>query len=331
MATLYVVEDGARLEREHGRLLVVKRDAVLFAAPLNRVDQVVVAAGISVTSPALAALLEAEIGLTLLDRKGEVQGHLRPPAGGHVALRRQQYARMDDPVFALAVSKAIVGAKVHNQRAAAMRLIRTHPACDPAAPVTMARVIGRLAGAPTLDVLRGLEGEAARAWFGVLRSVIAPDYGFTARRRRPPPDPVNALLSLGYTLLVENLVTACEIVGLDPHAGFFHTEKYGRPALALDLMEEFRSVIVDSVVLNLLTRGMVRPQDFAPGPEGGVYLKPAALRTFFHRYAARLQTTVMHPVARKRLTYQKCLEVQARRLRKVIEGEMAVYEGFATR
>ncbi len=331
MATLYVVDDGARLEREHGRLLVVKRDAVLFAVPFSRLDQVVVAAGISVTSPALSALLEAGIGLTLLNRQGEVQGHLRPPADGHVALRRQQYARMEDPAFALAVSKAMVAGKVHNQRAAAMRLIRTHPACDATAPATMARVLQRVDAVTSLDTLRGLEGEAARAWFGVMRSVIAPEFGFGARQRRPPPDPINALLSLGYTLLVENVIAACEIVGLDPHAGFFHTEKYGRPALALDLMEEFRSVIVDSVVLNLVNRAMVRKQDFAPGPEGGVYLKPAALRVFFHRYAARLQTVVRHPVAGKRLSYQKCLEVQARRLRKVIEGEVAAYEGFVTR
>lgn len=331
MSTLYVVEDGSRLEREHGRLLVVKQDEVIFAAPLARLDQVVVAAAISITSPALSALLGHGIGLTLLDRQGEVQGHLRPPAGGHVGLRRRQYQCMDDPAFALAVSRAIVAGKVRNQRVAAMRLARTHAGVPRDAPDHLERVLGKLDGAADLDTLRGYEGEAARVWFGVLRSVVDPAFGFAARRRRPPPDPINALLSLGYTLLVENLVAACEVAGLDPLAGFFHTEKYGRPALALDLMEEFRSVIVDSVVLNLVNREMVRPDDFAPGPEGGVYLKPAALRVFFRRYAARLRTAVVHPAAGRRLSYQKCFEVQARRLRKVIEGEAAGYEPFLTR
>jgi CRISPR-associated protein Cas1 len=136
---------------------------------------------------------------------------------------------------------------------------------------------------------------------------------------------------LGYTLLAQNCVAACEAVGLDPFDGFYHADRYGRPALALDLMEEFRSLIVDSVVLNIVNRNMLTSHDFERGPEGRLYLKPKAMRIFFRRYAARLQSAVLHPQIGRTLTYQKCFEVQARLLRKFIMGEAAAYLPFLTK
>jgi CRISPR-associated protein Cas1 len=160
---------------------------------------------------------------------------------------------------------------------------------------------------------------------------LSGEWSFATRQRRPPPDPINALLSLGYTLLSQNCVAACEAVGLDPFDGFYHSDRYGRPALALDLMEEFRSIIVDSVVLNLVNRRMLASSDFEPGPEGRLYLKPKGMRMFFFRYAARLQTAVLHPQIGRTLTYQKCLEFQARLLRKFVTGEAAEYIPFVTK
>jgi CRISPR-associated protein Cas1 len=148
--------------------------------------------------------------------------------------------------------------------------------------------------------------------------------------RRPPGDPVNAMLSLGYTLLGHNMMTALEVVGLDPYDGFFHADKYGRPALALDLVEEFRSVIVNSVVLTVVNKRMLTPDDFRPGRKGGVILRRSGLREFLSQYTARLQTEVIHPLAGRRLTYQKCFEVQARLMRKVIEGQAEAYSPFLT-
>ena len=155
--------------------------------------------------------------------------------------------------------------------------------------------------------------------------------GFEKRTRRPPKDPANALLSLGYTLLTNNLMTACEVVGLDPYDGFFHADKYGRPALALDLVEEFRGLIVDSVVMNVVNRGMLKASDFEPGPGRGVYLKPKAMKTFFKSYSARLNTEVVHPLVERRLSYQKCFEVQARLLRDTMEGKRQEYLPFLTK
>jgi len=332
MATLYVTEPGARLEKEYRRFLVVKDDQVLLAVPAARLSHVVLVGRAGVTTPALLALLQEGVGLSLVSRSGELQGRLMPPTGKNVALRRQQYARAQDPAFCLAVSRAIVAGKLRNCRALARRWARTRPEIPAAVIQRIDDAVDQAPVAPDLAALRGVEGAGARAYFAVWRHALdAPDIDFEKRTRRPPRDPANALLSLGYTLLTDNLITACEIVGLDPYDGFFHADKYGRPALALDLMEEFRGPIVDSVVLNTLNRHMLAADDFEPGPQGGVYLKRHALRTFFEQYSARLNTQVRHPESGRRLTYQQYLEVQARCLRRVIEGQADAYIPFLTK
>jgi len=331
MSTLYVTEQGARIEKEYRRLLVTKEDEVLLAVPAGRVSHVVLIGNVGVTTPALVAMLREGVGLSLVSRAGELRGRLMPPTGKNIPLRHRQYERARDPAFCLAVSRAYVGGKLRNYRALARRMARSRPQVDRAQIERITDCIRRLPEADDLATLRGIEGEGSRAYFAVFRQALKPGMGFEKRTRRPPKDPVNALLSLGYTLLTDNLFTACEIVGLDPYDGFFHSDKYGRPALALDLVEEFRGVIVDSVVLNVVNRGILRTEDFEPGPEGGVYLTPRGMRLFFQQYTARLNTEVIHPLVRRRLSYQKCFEVQARLLRKVVEGEREEYEPFLTK
>jgi CRISPR-associated protein Cas1 len=331
MATLYVTEQGARVEKEYGRFLVTREDEVLLAVPAGRVSHVVLVGNVGVTTPALIALLKEEIGLSLVSRWGELRGHLTPPTGKNIPLRHQQYARAQDPAFCLAVSQAYVGGKLRNYRALARRMARSRSEVDQAQIARISASIRQLKDVADLAALRGVEGEGSRAYFAVYRQALKPGLGFERRTRRPPKDAVNALLSLGYTLLTDNLFAACEIAGLDPYDGFFHSDKYGRPALALDLVEEFRGVIVDSVVLNMVNRGMVAADDFEPGPEGGVYLKPKGMRVFFQQYAARLNTEVIHPVVGRRLSYQKCFEVQARLLVRVIKAEADAYQPFLTK
>jgi CRISPR-associated protein Cas1 len=328
MATLYVTEQGARIEKEYRRFLVTKGDEVLLAVPAVRVSHVVLVGNVGVTTPALLALLREGVGLSLVSRTGELRGQLMPPSGKNIPLRHRQYERARDPAFCLALSRAIVGGKLRNYRTLARRMARGRPEIDAGQLARISDCIRRLPEAEDLATVRGLEGEASRAYFALLRQALKPGMGFEKRTRRPPKDPANALLSLGYTLLTHNLVTACEVVGLDPYDGFFHADKYGRPALALDLVEEFRGVIVDSIVMNVVNRGMLKAEDFEPGPAGGTYLKPKAMKEFFRQYSARLNTEVTHPQAGRRLTYQKCFEVQARRLRQMIEGERETYEPF---
>ena len=185
--------------------------------------------------------------------------------------------------------------------------------------------------APDLAALRGIEGRGARAYFALYRQAFDPAWGFDDRNRRPPRDPLNALLGLGYTLLSHALMTALEAVGLDPYLGFFHTEKYGRPALALDLVEEFRAPVVDSLVMGMISRRMLQPDDFETVAAGGVYLRERGLRLFLREFGDRLESAVQVEPGGRALSYRKHFEVQARQLAHVIAGEAPVYLPFAAR
>lgn len=331
MPTLYITEQGARLEKEYKRIAVVKEDNVLMTVPLARIDQVVLVGNVGVTTPALHALLDAQVGLTLLNSWGDLRGHLQPETHKHLALRHSQYQCTQDRQGALAICKAMVTGKLCNARAMAQRITRRHQQIQRDDLRVFDDSLRQLDSANDLATLRGIEGNAAKSYFQIFWQALPANLQPSRRSRRPPADPANALLSLGYTLLTQNMLAACEVVGLDPYDGFYHADEYGRPALALDLIEEFRSIIVDSVVLNLLNRKMLGADDFQPGPEGGVYLKSAAMRIFFTQYSKRLHAQVLHPLAGRRISYQKCFEVQARQLRKVIEGETERYIPFLTR
>jgi len=320
MATMYVTEQGARVEKEYQRLLVTKDDEVLLRAPLSRVSHVVLVGNVGVTTPALLALLEADVGLSLISRSGQLRGRLMPPTGKNIPLRQQQYQRAQDPAFCLEVARAIVIGKVRNQRTLARRIVLAHPSIGTSGIEAMAAAIRSAERCQGLGGLRGAEGQAARAYFDILRQALPEPWRAPRRQRRPPPEPMNALQSLGYTLLTQNLMAACEVVGLDPYDGFFHADKYGRPALALDLVEEFRSVIVDSVLLTVANKGILGVDDFDQA-EGRASLTPRGLRVFLQQYSHRLNTRVQHPAAGRALTYQQCFEVQARALAKAIGGE----------
>jgi CRISPR-associated protein Cas1 len=225
----------------------------------------------------------------------------------------------------------VVGAKLRNQRTMARRLCRSRQGLDERLVERITAAIQEAATARDMAALRGLEGGAARAYFGLFRQALEPGWGFEKRVRRPPGDPVNALLGLAYTLLGNSLMAALEVVGLDPYDGFFHADKHGRPALALDLVEEFRCVIGDSVVLTLVNKDILEKEDFEPGARGGIYLSQDGLRKFFRQYTARLNTRVQHPLAGRPLTYQQVFEVQARLMRKVIEGAIDRYRPFVAK
>lgn len=331
MATLYVTEQGARLEKEYRRLLVAKHDDVLLAVPLGRLSEVVLVGGVGATTPALLMLLDAGIPLSFVTRSGKLRGRLAPPSPKNLPLRHAQYDRARDPDFCLAVARAIVDGKLRNSRALAYRIRRSRPEIAARWLERIERAVQSVAQADDMDSLRGIEGAAAKAYFQVLREGLRPEMTFKKRTRRPPRDPANALLSFGYTLLTQNLITACEIVGLDPYDGFFHADKYGRPALALDLVEEFRGPIVDSVVQLVINKRIIGPDDFEPGPKGGIYLTHRALRKFFRQYTHRLNTEILHPYHDRRLTYQRIFEVQARLLAKTIQGQLDKYLPFRVR
>ncbi len=331
MATLYVVEAGARIEKEYHRLLVTREDEVLLRVPLRRVTQVVLVGPVGVTTPALHALLRAEVPLLLVRRTGELVGRLLPPTPRNLPLRQAQYRRNEEADFSLEVARAIVAGKLRNQRVMALRVLRRRPGADRRTLETLYAAEEQVASAPDLDTLRGVEGSGARAYFALYRQAFAPEWKFTRRTRRPPRDPVNSLLSLGYTLLGHALMTALEAVGLDPYLGFFHAEKYGRPALALDLVEEFRAPFVDSLAMILINKRMLQPDDFREGNDGGVYLQERGLRLFLREFGDRLESRVTPADVGRPLSYRKIFEVQARRMANVVLGKVDRYWPFRGR
>jgi CRISPR-associated protein Cas1 len=182
----------------------------------------------------------------------------------------------------------------------------------------------------TTGSLLGVEGNGSASYFRVFQKLLRDSYDFTHRRRRPPTDPVNALLSLGYTLLLHQVSAAIQVVGFDPYLGFLHKTRHGRPALALDLMEEFRPIIADSVVLNILNHRMLTAGDFQD-ELGVIHLKPEARKTFYAKFEERLQEEIQHPHFGYRVSYRRCIELQARLLAKWLTGEVPHYEPFGVR
>ena len=332
MPTLYITKPGARLEKEYRRLLVTKDDEILLRVPIERVSRVVFVGRIGATTAALHALLAADVPLLLINRSGKLLGKLSPPLPANLPLRRAQYRRDADDAFCLDLARWIVAGKLRNQRTYLRRLIRRHEALDANCVANMDAAIERAADASALDTLRGIEGQAAKCFFAVYRQRFDEQWHFGKRTRRPPRDPINALLSLVYTLLNQNLMTALETVGLDPYLGYFHAETYGRPALALDLTEEFRTPVVDSLTLSLASHCILRPKDFEADPEsGGVRLKERGLREYFRQFSKKLESEVFVREIGRRLSYRKLFEVQAWRLAKSIDGREAIYQPFRAR
>jgi CRISPR-associated protein Cas1 len=321
------------VEREYNRIVVSKDGAVLLDVPAIQVSQVVLVGRVGVTTPALQLLLERDIDLVLLNTYSEFQGRLIGDRNHNTNLRREQYKRAEDPAFCLTVARGVVRGKLWNCR---VRCLRLAAATDNTAVRKSAErlrdLLNQLSQAQTIASVRALEAQGARAYFSALRAHLRPQWEFPSRQRRPPPDPVNLLLSAAYTLLTEAVYSAVILAGLDPYCGFYHTERWGRPALVLDLMEEFRPLIADSVALTLLSKGMLTARDFRPGrPERPVILDLEDYRKVLRVFGERLRTRVTLPRLDRRTTYHRLLEVQARALAAAIEGRRDEYQPFRSR
>jgi CRISPR-associated protein Cas1 len=325
MGALYVVEPGACVEREGQHLIVTRQGEVLNRVPVDMVDEVVLIGWTHATTPAILALLKKGIGLTLVSPSGKLCGRLTPAGNTRPMLHYRQYQRGDDDHFCLELGRKFVFGKVYNARTFMRRILRKDEDTnneDEWRFLTdeIEAIIDQVKACPNLAALRGFEGVAVKKYFQLFKYDLEQHgFGFQKRQRRPPKDPVNSLLSLGYSLLTNTMISACEIAGLDAYAGFFHSEEYNRPALALDLIEEFRVPIVDTLVLRCFNRSIIEISDFYTGENGGLYLKNHALRTFLQQYVNRISTVVHHPELNRAVRYQKYFELQARELRKSIE------------
>jgi CRISP-associated protein Cas1 len=325
-----VQKAGCTVGQRGGEFVVSEKSEPDKKFPLHQVRAIYLYGAVQLTAQAAHACLEHGIDVSYFSPAGRFLGLLRGLPASGVDARRGQYRLFGEPGIRLKIAREVVRAKIHNQR---VMLMRNGEAPEP----TLRRLaeLRDLTGqAGDLDTLRGIEGTAAALYFEQFATMLskraAVDFDFTGRNRRPPRDPLNALLSQGYSILSKELAGVCHTVGLDPFLGFYHQPRYGRPALALDLMEEFRPLVADSVAISLLNRSELTAADFSRSSVG-CFLKEAGRRTFWEAWFRRLDTEVTHPQFGYAMSYRRMMEVQARQLWRFVRGEAERYFGFTTR
>ncbi|HQE24068.1 MAG: CRISPR-associated endonuclease Cas4g/Cas1g [Bacillota bacterium] len=331
--TLYVDTPGAYLRKRGERVVVTKEKEILADVPLTDIDQVVVANGVNASVSLLNSLLYKGVPAYFITGAGRVMGWLNPCWNRNILLRQDQFRLAQDQEWRLRTAKGFVTGKVANMRTILMRYARSisHPMLEESIKQISA-IVPKIAEADSIDTLRGYEGNASRSYFqsfGTLFKEKA-DFNFEHRNRRPPKDPVNALLSYGYAMLTKDVASGLMLAGLDPYLGIYHVAHYGRPALALDLMEEFRCIIVDSVVLRTINSGMIGSDEFEDC-FGGIQLTESGRKKFFTAYQQRMSQEIIHPIFDYNLPYRRIIELQARFLAKVMRGELEEYKAFMVR
>lgn len=328
LKTLYLLEHGSVLGKEYERFVIRKQGLVTKEIPAIHVDQIMVFGNSQLTTQVMQFCLQQRIPVYLLSGHGRYYGIVDSFDTDPVLLHREQFRQADNPSFCLQLARQIVQGKISNSRMLLKRLARHRDA--PAfiqASDELAQVINRLDSATSLDQLRGFEGNAARIYFQAIAATLEAAWGFQRRTKKPPTDPVNAMLSYGYTLLFYNIYTFLRSRGLNPHVGYLHPLRMGHPALASDMMEEFRAIIVDAVVLNLALNHKLTPEDFDPPQEEGdaCLLLPQARATFIRHLENKLNAGVRHPHSQLKLDYRGCIQHQINHLAAVIRQREPQY------
>lgn len=343
--TLYVNTEDSYLRLDNDTVRVMVDEETRLRVPLHHLGSVVCFGRVGISLPLMHRLAEEGVALVLLDESGRFKARLEGPTSGNVLLRRRQHLASMDAGVSLNIARACIAGKIRNSRQILLRAARE--AKDSAdekllsrAALDLAASLRALPAASDLDVLRGVEGEAARQYFEcqplLLRSDARPAFAMSGRTRRPPRDRFNALISFLYAMWMNDCRSALEAVGLDPQVGFLHVLRPGRAALALDLMEEFRP-LADRLALTLINRGQLRPDDFDVREAGAVSLKADARKAVVVAFQERKREEVMHPLLAQPLAIGLAPFVQARLLARAVRGEQeadgaaASYVPFLTR
>jgi CRISPR-associated protein Cas1 len=312
---VYVDRQGALVRSRGDRLVVVDGEESLFRLNLRRVRQVVCYGRVGLTTAFLHQAAERGIEVVLLTEQGTLGARLTVPTASDPQVRRAQYRAADDDRRCRELAAAFVDGKITNLRVALLRVARREDDAEAAlAADLIAELGGRLGNLGTLNEIMGVEGAASREYFQAARRMLDPEWDFEGRQRRPPPDPVNAMLSYGYTILTHEAIAAAEAAGLDPMVGFLHGHRWGRPALALDLMEEFRPVTVDVAVWRAVSARQVRPEQFDDDPNTGCRMGADARHAFLAAYERRMLTITTHEPTGRRVSFRVALSLQAKAL-----------------
>lgn len=334
--TLYVTSENSYLALDGENVVVFDGQAEIGRLPLHNLDGIV-SFGYRGTSPALmGACVERNVSLCYLTPQGKFLARISGKIRGNVALRQQQYDSSRDTVVSLEIAKNCILGKVYNSRWVLERAIRDHRLQIDVERVRGASMflknsLALIQNSQTKEQLRGYEGEAASIYFGVLDQLILQqkkEFVFQGRNKRPPQDPVNALLSFVYTLLTNTITSALETVGLDPYVGYLHTDRPGRASLSLDLIEEFRAVLADRFVLSLINRKMITGKEFKKQENGAVRMDDEARKQVLVEWQNRKKEVITHPYLQEKVEWGMVPYVQAMLLARYLRGDLDGYPVF---
>jgi len=353
MSILYLLEQNSTLAKEGNRLLVKKDGDTLHTLHSFKLDQIVVFGNVFLTPAVIRHVLRNGIDTVFMSVGGKYLGRLQAPQSKNIVLRKAQFRRADDEDFTKRMARGFIAGKLANLRTVLMRLNRTRPEVDLSDNILGIRnLIDKLESAPDLDSLRGYEGRASVLYFeGFAKGFLSDEFSFEKRVRRPPTDPVNALLSLGYTLLFNSVMAAVEMAGFDPYVGSLHSIEYGRPSLPLDLMEEWRPIIIDTLVLGVINLKTLRQEDFVydaaaadekpdiaeeafpdeqPDKEPREQRLPVRLtdegfRKYITQFERKMLQQVFYAPKEQTLSYRDCIKEQAYHFARCVRGEEEAY------
>jgi CRISP-associated protein Cas1 len=337
--TLYVMTEGAYLSRDGDTVKVQVADETRLRVPIHTLDGIVCFGRVTCSQPLMDLCCAHQVHISFMSMTGRFWARVQGPVHGNVLLRREHYRRADDQQTRVAVACSIVTAKILNCRHVLLRAVRDHSAqidqaCVGEAAAKLAEIVVTLQSEPPLETVRALEGEAARRYFEVFDNLITvqkEDFSFTGRSRRPPLDNINALLSFLYSVLTHDVVSSLEAVGLDPCVGFLHEDRPGRPSLALDLMEEFRPVLVDRLALSLVNRQQIRGKGFNHTESGAVLMDDETRKKVLTAYQDRKKEEITHPFLGDKVRTGLLVQVQALLFARYLRGDLDAYPPFIWR
>ncbi len=337
--TLYITTQGAYLARDGETILVRVEGETRLRVPIHTLDGIVCFGVVSCSPAAMMLCAENGVLLSFLSERGRFLARVHGPVSGNVLLRREQYRSADDESRSVEVARSIIAAKLANSRLVLKRALRDHSQGINTESISQAserikRILRDLDQVSSIEGLRGCEGEGAQAYFGVFDHLILKqkdDFRYAGRSRRPPLDNVNALLSFIYTVLVHDIQSALESVGLDPAVGFLHRDRSGRPGMALDIMEEFRAVIGDRLALSLINRQQVNGRGFITTETGAVNMNDETRKAILTAYQKRKQEDIQHPFLGEKLSVGQLPYAQALLMSRFLRGDIDGYPPFIWR
>jgi len=334
--TLFVTTQGAYLSKDGETVAVKIEQKTVLRIPIHTLDGIVCFGSVGCSPYLMGFCAEKDVAISFLTEYGKFLAMVKGPVSGNVLLRRKQFRMADKPDVSAQVAGFVLTGKLANCRTVLERSLRDHSGKidEPAVKKVSNRLsmyIRKELHRDDLDSLRGIEGDAAHQYFSVFDELIfqqKDDFTFSGRNRRPPTDRVNCLLSFVYTLLVHDVRSALESVGLDPSVGFLHRDRPGRPGLALDMMEEFRPFLADRLVLSLINRGQVRPDGFTIKESGAVHMDDDTRKTVLTTYQKRKQESLVHPFLNEKIQIGTLFFIQALLLARFIRGDLDGYPPF---